>query len=164
MTTKAEDLCADARRNLAALDRLPSDMSRFDMQAGLVVNFLADLRALAALGSDPAVIREMSSLAADTAPLLVTHEEALATWLRRMHQYSLQGREEGFLRVCKDRSGFEIAREVYRGTVAEPILEGFDIAELDETLHELAQEYGLTEIPPGIPASHRWWLWTPKES
>jgi hypothetical protein len=154
-----EQLVANAKEDLAAIEGTGrQDETGHDVQARHIRIFFDALIDLAAQQNEPGVEQLIASFVADTASVLANHEEALGSWLMKMHGYSLRGREEGFLIACQGRSGYAIARELYSGSIVEPVLAELDIADLDETLARMAPEYGVTQIPAGIPPTHTWWL------
>jgi hypothetical protein len=89
---------------------------------------------------------------------LLAAYKAMEGWQGELVKFAHERGEEGVERALAWRSQFAFARELYRGTPAEELLEIYDDQEGDRELRESAESLGF-EAPDYIPRTHTWWRW-----
>jgi len=157
MATDTKGLPASVARDLARIAGRNTFQQAFE-----IGNVFKAMPYLAAGRGEPGIEGLIATMVAETANALASSEEALGSWLHRRLAEAQQPTRADFLTICWERSGYELAREFYRGTAAEPVLASLDIPQIDEALASHADEHGQLELPREIPPSHSWWLFRPR--
>jgi len=93
-----------------------------------------------------------------TAPLIPPAVADLRRWSHGYVKGIHEGGEEYALESLHRRTQLELARELYRGTVAAPLFDDIASDEGDQERRERANDLAL-DPPPYVPRSHRWWRW-----
>jgi len=102
--------------------------------------------------------RDRPAFAAMTAPLIAATKQARRRWVDGFLDGITCGSEEDAIESLHRRTQLEVAREIYRGTVAAEYFENITDDEGDDAQHGRAVDYQV-DAPAYVPRSHRWWLW-----
>jgi formylglycine-generating enzyme required for sulfatase activity len=119
---------------------------------GRFAQFMQAVEDLVETGGDRA------GFVARTAPLIAAAQRDFDRWVEVYTTGIYSGGEEDALESLQRRTQLEYARDLYRGTVAEPMFETLADEEGDDDLRARADHLAL-DPPPGVPRSHRWWRW-----
>jgi hypothetical protein len=100
--------------------------------------------------------------AAENAQLAIDACQVLASCSAAIASIFYGGGEEDAERALIQQSQFELVRDLFRDTAAEPFLEPIRSAEVEDDYRQAAEQLQLV-APSWVPRSHSWWYWPQAE-